>query len=368
MSSQMDRVRSGRSPRPLQVAVTHARSALGQAVAEQLIRAGEQVTGVDQRSGTAGGLRLRWRLTDLESPQVVDALRGIEAVVHPAHGVDLRNELAEDPQARRARMIREVQTLTVAAAAAGVSHVVVLSSAMVYGARQDNPVPLAEDSPLRSADVEGMIADLVEVEELLDTARRVHPSVRITSVRPAAIVGPGVDSIITRHFEAPRMLVLKGTEPHWQFCHVEDLGSAVATVLHDGLGPAVAVGAPGSLTQEQAEQLSGLRHVSVAPTAAHGAADRLHRLGVLPLPPTDLAYISHPWVIEPVALLEHGWRPAYDNAACLATLLEEARTGAGATVRRLERRDAALGAAGAASAAVAVVATAALLRRRRRRT
>lgn len=366
MSSLTGHVRSGRSDPPLRVAVTHAGSALGEAIAGQLAGTGTQVIGLDRRSGTATGVQ--WRLTDLESPQVVDALQDVDAVVHPAHGVHLRTELAEDPDARRARMIREAQTLTVATAAAGIGHLVVLTSAMVYGARHDNPVPLAEDTPVRSTDTEGMVADLVEIEGLLERARVVHPGLQITSVRPAAVVGPGVDSIITRHFEAPRLLVLKGSEPHWQFCHTEDLGVAVATVLRHRLGPVVAVGARGSLTQQQVEELSGLRHVSVAPSAAHGAADRLHRLGVLALPASDLAYISEPWVIDPEVLTEHGWHPAYDNAACLAVLLEEIRGGPGAAARRLDRREAALGAAGAASAAVAVVATAALLRRRRRRT
>jgi nucleoside-diphosphate-sugar epimerase len=36
-----------------------------------------------------------------------------------------------------------------AASAAGVTHVVVLSTAMVYGAWGNNPVPLTEDAPLR---------------------------------------------------------------------------------------------------------------------------------------------------------------------------------------------------------------------------
>src|SRR5699024_9464065 len=132
---------------------------------------------------------------------------------------------------------REVQTLTVAAAAAGVRHLVVVTSAMIYGARPDNEVPLPENSPLRSADSEGMVADLVDLEELLERAREVHPGLRVTSVRPAALVGPGVDTIITRHFAAPRLLTLRGSEPRWQFCHVDDLGTALGVVLHQQLDP-----------------------------------------------------------------------------------------------------------------------------------
>lgn len=364
MSSPSERVRSRRSRGGMRVAVTRASTRLGEVLAQELVAAGDDVIGVDARSGAAA---VPWRLTDLTSPRVVDALAGMDAVVHLAHGVRLSADLGEDADTRRARLVREVQTLTVAAAAAGVPHLVVVTSAMTYGARADNPVPLPEDSPLLAPDTEGMVADLVEIEQLVETARRVHPGLQVTSVRPAALVGPGVDTIITRHFEAPRLLTLRGATPAWQFCHVQDLARAVHTVLQHRIGPVVAVGVSGHLTQQELEEQSGMRHIEVAPSAAHGAADRLHRLGVLPLPASDLAYVSNPWVVDPEALTAHGWSPAYDNAACLAVLLEEVRGQRAVLARRVERKDAAIGAAGAASATVAVIATAALLRRRRRK-
>ncbi len=365
MSSQSNRVRSRRSAGTLRVAVTRAASTFGATLAGEISAAGDRVIGLDHRSGSAGDVR--WRLTDLTSPSVVEALGDIDALVHVAHGADLAAALAEQPAQRRSRLIREVQTLTTAAAAAGVGHLVVVTSAMVYGARADNPVPLPEDSPLRAGDTEGLVADLVEVEELLEVARSVHPGLKVTSLRPAALVGPGVDTIITRHFEAPRLLTLRDCTPRWQFCHIEDLARAVVTVLHEELPTVVAVGAPGSLDQAEVEEISGMRHVEVAPAAAHGAAERLHRLGVLPLPASDLAYVSHPWVIDPVQLSAHGWYAAYDNATALSNLLEEVRGHHAVMARRVERKDAAIGAAGAASAAVAIVATAALVRRHRRR-
>lgn len=370
MSSQSGAVRSRRSPASHRVALTHASSPLGSALAGELIAAGHSVVGVDTRSAAPerpGSADLEWRLTELTSPQVAEALRDVDAVVHLAHGVNLVAELTEEPGARRARLLREVQTLTVTAAAAGVRHLVVVTSAMVYGARPDNPVPLPEDSALRSADTEGMVADLVEVEQLLELARQVHPGVTVTAVRPATLVGPMMDSIISRHFEAPRLLRLKGTQPRWQFCHVQDLGNALDIVLRERSAPVVTVGAPGSLTQDEVEQISGLRPVTVAAAAAHGAADQLHRLGVLPLPATDLAYVSHPWAVDPQRLLELGWSPAFDNRAALLAMLEQVRGHRALMAHRLERKDAVIGAAGAASAAVAVVATAALLRRRRAR-
>ena len=54
---------------------------------------------------------------------------------------------------------------------------------------------------------------------------------RFTTVRPAALVGDGVDTALTRYFEAPRLLAVKGGAPAWQLCHVDDLACAVVRVV-----------------------------------------------------------------------------------------------------------------------------------------
>ena len=351
---------------PLRIALTRAATPFGEGLAAQLGAAGDRVVGLDDRAGALGDVD--WRPGSIGSPSVVGALDDVDVLVHLAWEPDLSAALAEEPSARRARQLAQVRTLTTASAAAGVGHLVVVSSAMVFGARADNPVPLPEDSPLRAQDTEGTVADLVAVERELDAVARLHPGLRVTLVRPAALVGPGVDTMITRHFEAPRLLTVRGTSPAWTFCHVDDLASALLVVAHEELPPEVTVSSWGALSQAEVEEISGMRHVELSEAAAFSAAGRLHRLGVVPVPATDLAYVVHPWATDPVRLGAHGWFPAYDNAACLSVLLEGVRGHHAVMARRLRSRDAVgAAAAGAASAAVAVLATAALMRRRRGR-
>ncbi len=358
----------GRRPAGLRVAVTRGEGPLAPHVVAALVAGGDRVLalGADEREDLAGA---EWRTCDIAAPSVVSALEDVEVLVHLAAEHDLAGTLQEPPGTRRARLLAEARTLTTAAAATGVEHLVLVTSAMVYGARPDNPVPLPEDSPLRTPDTEGPVADLAAVEEEVTSLARLHPALRVSVVRPAALVGGGVDTIVTRHFEAPRLLTLKGTEPAWTFCHVEDLGAALAVVAHWAALPGtVTVSAPGTLTQEEVEELSGMRHVELSEAVAGAAADRLHRLGVVPVPAGDLAYVAHPWATEPVALLAQGWRPVHDNAGCLAALLADVRGHHAVMARRVTARDAVgAAAAGAASAAVAVIATAALARRRRPR-
>lgn len=366
MSSMPPPVRHGQRSRPARIALTRAASTFGATLAAHLGASGDPVVGLDARAGRPAAVD--WRPADIAAPGVVDVLGDVDVLVHLAWDPDLAETLSVEPAVRRSRQLAEIRTLVTAAAAAGVRHLVVVTSTQVFGARADNPVPLPEDAALRAQEKEGLVADLVAVEEELAALAPLHPGLRTTVVRPSALVGPGVDTMITRHFEAPRLLRLKGTRPCWSFCHVEDLAGALLVVVHGDLPSQLSVGSWGALTQTELESLSGMRAIEVPEGTAYAAADRLHRLGVIPVPATDLAYIAHPWVSEPRRLSEHGWTPSYDNAACLSVLLDGVRGHHALMARRVRSRDAVgAAAAGAASAAVAVIATAALMRRRRGR-
>ena len=226
-------------------------------------------------------------------------------------------------------------------------------------------MPLPEDAPLRAEPDEGLVGDLLAVEQVLARAREVHPGLDVTVVRPAALVGRGIDTVTTRHFEAPRLLTVRGCTPAWQFCHVEDLASAVVAVVEQGLGPVVTVAAEGTLTQERVEQVSGMRQRAAerVPRARDrasgctGSGSCRHRRPTWPSPCTRGRCPRGP-------LREAGWSPAYDNETCLGVLLDGIRGHHAVGGRRVDRKDAALG---AASAAVALVGTAAIMRRRRRK-
>ncbi len=290
-------------------------------------------------------------------------LRDIEAIVWPAHIGDLAR-VTGSSEARRARVGDTTRRVVTATAATGIPHLVVVTSAMVYGASSDNPVPLGEDAPIRRHSDSGIVGDLLAVEDMLAQARSDHPGLQITSVRPAALVGPDIDTMVTRHFEAPRLLVVKGAPKVWQFCHVDDLAAACAHVVRHGLDPVVGVGCQGVLTQGEVESYTGMRRIELPEVVALGTAQRLHRLGLLPAPADDLAYAMNPWVVATERLTNSGWSPVYDNVTCLGVLLDGISGRMGIAGRRMERRDAAFG---AASAAVAMVGTAALLRRTRNR-
>jgi len=252
-----------------------------------------------------------------------------------------------------------------AAAAGGVSRVVLVTSAMVYGARPDNAVPLPEDAPLTPDSDDSVAGDLLEIEHLAQRSPRAHLGLQVTVARPAALVGDGIDTLITRHFEAPRLLAVKGCAARWQFCHVDDLVSALELAAAGRVTGAFAVGSEGWLEQDELEEIAGLRRIELPAGLTFATAQRLHRAGITPAPVSDLRYVVYPWVVDCKVLREAGWQPRYDNAAALQVLLDQRAGHHAVAGRRLGRKDATITAAGAT---VAVIGTAAIVRQVRRRS
>jgi nucleoside-diphosphate-sugar epimerase len=357
LSTAQAPVRQGRTSPA--VAVTGAAHGLGHALTARL--AGSErvrkVIAIDEHRGDVAGVI--WRLADVRDPALAGRLADVDVLVH----TDIDTSAATDYRARHAANVRGAQTVLTAAAAGRVGRVILVTSAMVYGARADNPVPLPESAPLR-ADPDGSVAgDLLEIEHLARRTPRVHPGLSVTVVRPAALVDGSADSLAARHFDSARLLTVKGAAPRWQFCHLDDLVSALELAIAGEVAGTFAVGCDGWLEQDEVERISGLRRIELPAGLTFGTAQRLHRVGITPAPVHDLPYLVYPWVVDCQALRAAGWHPAWDNTAVLQALME-ARAGHRAAARRLPSKEVTIT---AAAGTVAVIGTAAVVRAARRR-
>lgn len=299
-----------------------------------------------------------------DDPQ--DALVGADVVVLVAHPGDLVGSPVKGRREREAAVVAHTQRVLGAARAVGARHVVAIGSAVVHGAWADRPVIHDADALPRADEAarEGLVGDLLAAEAVLERARR-RKAPLVTVLRPAAVVGVGIDTFVTRHFEAPRLLTVRGAVRQWQFLHVEDLAAAARFAVAHRLTGALTVGADDVLEPAAVEAAAGMRRIELAATTAFGTAERLHRVGVLPAPASELAFVVYPWTVAADRLREAGWSARWSSAACLDVLLEGVQGRVAVAGRRVGTKDAA--ALGAAGAAVALIGTAAVWRQARAR-
>jgi nucleoside-diphosphate-sugar epimerase len=346
--------------------VTGAAGALGGALVDRLTHhaAPFKVVAIDTARRHAAGAT--WRVADVRDPALASRLAGIDTLVHLATDRTLTTPAAD----RRAVNVRGTEVLLDAAAAAGITRVVLLTSAMVYGARAGNPVPLHEDAALVPDPPDGLVGDWLAMERAGQRSTTADPALEVTVVRPASMVGVAWDALLPGLFAAVRLLAIRDARCHWQFCHVDDLIDALVAAALGEVSGAVTVGCDGWLTRAEVEAISGMRSVVLPSSVAFATADRLHRVGALSSPSSDLHYLVHPWVVGSQRLRETGWAPGWTNEAALREHLRLMGGRAGRGLVAVDRKDATRAAAGAAAGAgatLAVIGSLALARARARR-
>lgn len=264
--------------------------------------------------------KLDFRHADIRDAGLSRIFEGVDVLVHLAFQLDP----IQDERTMRDINVGGTQNVFEAARDAGVHQIVYPSSAVVYGAHPDNDFPLTEESPLRANPDFNYGEHKAEIEHWLWPWIEQRDAPMVTVLRPAIIVGPGIQNFISRLFEMPMPLTVRGHRPPLQFVHVDDVVSAIdLAVDNDEMAGAFNVAAEGWLSWDEVLAIVGKRAVEVPEEVAFASVDRLWRLGLGDVPPGIVHYFMHPWVVSPAKLIEHGWRPKHTNRDVCAVLGEQ---------------------------------------------
>ena len=244
-------------------------------------------------------------ISDLLIGQRVDSVAHLAFVIGP----DRNKE-----RARRVNVDGAAAVLD-GCAAAGVEHVLYMSSATVYGAHPDNPPMLTECAPLRPVAGFQYAEAKIEVEGLLREFERRHRGANVCILRACPVLGPDADNFVARNL-ARRMLVgVAGFDPPMQFLHENDASEIMAHCLLNRVGGTYNAGGRKSTRMSEMARIAGNRLLRLPATLLYGATELSWLLRMQSSTPAcGLDFIRYPWVVSGDKLeREHGLRALHSS-------------------------------------------------------
>jgi nucleoside-diphosphate-sugar epimerase len=196
----------------------------------------------------------------------------------------------------------------------GVDRLVVLSSAMVYGALANNPVPITEDAVLRPDTTFVFARQLASAEEVIEAWRSSAPGREVAMLRPAVPIAADGTSSIARALTAGFGQRFGESAPGAQFVHHDDVATAVALAVERRLDGVFNVAPDGSIPGERVRALTGQRLRLPVPDRLADVVGALRwRFQRGPIPPGLRSYTREPWIVANDKLRAEGWVPTVTN-------------------------------------------------------
>jgi UDP-glucose 4-epimerase len=328
-------VRSTSEEPPRSVALTGVRTFLGKSLLK-LLEEDDRVRRlvvIDRDTPESAGVKSRSYVVDRTQPSAPARIAEILA----AESVDTFVHLGfvESPtrNVAWAHEVESVGTLHVlnACRERPVQKLVLGSSTTLYGPHFDNPNFLAETQPLRGLPLTPFLADKIDAERQVEAYAREHRSATVTVLRFAPLLGPTVESYVTRWLTRAMVPTLLGYDPLVQFVHEVDALAALKLALDRDVPGVFNIVGDGVLPVSTVIKLIGRRQLPLP----HFVAKRLTRLlwaaGVSTVPHQLLRFLRYVCVADgEKAKRELGFSPGYTSREAVLELgntlrLREAR-------------------------------------------
>jgi nucleoside-diphosphate-sugar epimerase len=256
--------------------------------------------------GTSGlGSRVLRLLLASDQARAVDATECEVLVWLSAHDADARASRRESALEGLSAALLECPQLR---------HVVLVSSAMVYGAWANNPVPLTEDAAMRP-DVEFAYArQLGAVEQMVDEWRLADAQRTVTVLRPVISMAADGTSGIASALAAGMGQRMGEDDPPAQFLHLDDLATAVVLAAEQRLDGVFNVAPDGWVAGERVRALAGaVPRVKLPERVSEVVTNLRWRFQRGPIPPGLRSYTKSPWLVANDRLKAVGWQPSVTN-------------------------------------------------------
>jgi UDP-glucose 4-epimerase len=287
----------------------------------------ERIIGVDHNLPRDTELKRLGRTefvrADIRNPLIAKVLSQaqVDTVVHaalmsPQRGVPGRLPLREH------NVLGTMQLLAACQNSETVTRLIVQSTTAVYGSGPADPAVFSEDMHCGDRPSGGYARDAVEVESYVRGFTRRRPDISALVLRFASLIGPTIDSPLTRYLSMPIVPTSLGYDPRLQLLHESDAVEVLRlTTLGKGDG-VVNVAGEGVVLLSQAVRRAGRLRVPVPAPAIAVVGGLVRNSGVPEVTAEQAQFLNFGRVVDTTRLREQfGYTPDYTTETALDSYL-----------------------------------------------
>ncbi len=313
------------------VLITGVSRFLGSRLAAQLAvdPAVDRVIGVDTMPPRHQDLarlgRTEFVRADIRNPLIAKVITQarVDTVVHSAVGSAPRGVAARGPM-KEMNVLGTMQLLAACQRSETVSRVVVKSTTAVYGASAADPAVFTEDMDAVGAVPGGFASDAVEIEGYVRGFVRRRPDIAVSILRFANLLGPSIDSALTRYLAMPIIPTSLGFDPRLQFLQESDAIEVMRLATVSSRPGMVNVAGDGVLLLSQVVRRAGRLRVPVPAPAIALVGGLVRNSGVVEFSAGQASFLNYGRVVDTARLrAQFGYLPRYSTAAALRSYLDD---------------------------------------------
>lgn len=253
---------------------------------------------------------------DIRNPFIAKVIRNgdVDTVVHAA-AASYAPRSGGRAALKELNVMGAIQLFAACQKAPSVQRVVLKSTSEVYGSTSRDPVMFTEDSSARRPPGEGFARDSIDIEGYVRGLGRRRPDIAVTILRLANMIGPAMDTALSRYLSNPVVPTVIGRDARLQLLHEQDALGALERATMAGKPGTYNVGASGVIMMSQAIRRAGRIPLPV-PRSALWAVDSLWRATrYTELDREQLDYLSYGRVMD-TSRMRHdlGYNPKWTTA------------------------------------------------------
>ena len=269
---------------PKVVLVTGACRFLGGYLTARLAanQASERVIAVDAIAPSKDLLRRMGRAefvrADIRNPFIAKVIRNndVDTVVHAA-AASYAPRAGGRAALKELNVMGAMQLFAACQKAPALRRVVLKSTSEVYGSSPRDPVVFTEDCTSRRPLGSGFAQDSLDIEGYARGLGRRRPDIAVTILRLANLIGPAMDTALSRYLAGPLVPTVLGRDARLQLLHEQDALGALERGTMAGKAGTFNIGADGIIMMSQAIRRAG-RIALPVPGFGVWAVDSLRRL------------------------------------------------------------------------------------------